>query len=94
MNRAIALLPLLLAAATACSPASHADSSQASPGPRAAPAALSPGAASLADGRSIFQTGRDSNGTQIAAQHPPSIQNARPATASTGPAACICRAAR
>jgi len=55
------VLPLLvaLAVATGCSPASHTSSS-----------ANSSPATAITNGQSIFQTGRDSDGSQIAAKPP------------------------
>jgi mono/diheme cytochrome c family protein len=59
MSRCAGLLALILAA-TGCA-APRADSPQATSSP----------ADSLANGRSIFETGRDSNGTQIVARSRP-----------------------
>jgi mono/diheme cytochrome c family protein len=67
MSRCAGLFALVLAAATGCA-APRADSPQAT---SVSPAPMSPAAASLANGRSIFETGRDSNGTQIVARSHP-----------------------
>ncbi len=68
MGHRAGLLALILAIA-GCSSETHPDSSQ----PTAVPgtAAGSPAAASLANGRSTFETGRDANGTQITARSRP-----------------------
>ena len=60
----------MLTAATGCS-APRADSPQATSPPRISPAPVLPAAASLANGRSIFETGRDSSGTLIVARSRP-----------------------
>ncbi len=63
MNRYVPMLfPALLAFAAACSSGSHGASSTPSP------AGTSASAASIANGRSIFLTGRDSSGQHIHAQ--------------------------
>lgn len=66
MQRSVALA--LLLAAIGCSSASHASSSQASPIPRTSAKRVPLVGADITNGQSIFQTGRDSRGTQIIAQ--------------------------
>jgi mono/diheme cytochrome c family protein len=64
MNRHVAILgTLLLPIVTGCSSASHATSTPSQ-------AAISSAATSIANGRSIFLTGRGSSGQQIHAQPP------------------------
>jgi mono/diheme cytochrome c family protein len=67
MKRSVGLRTLLLVVATGCSSASHTNSSQA-PVARTSLAAVSFDVAAISNGQSIFQTGRDSGGTQIVAQ--------------------------
>lgn len=66
MHRTAALLAATLALLTAC--ASSKAQSQGTPTPQPAGSGLGYPAAELANGRSIFQTGRDSGGHQIVAQ--------------------------
>ncbi len=63
------LFTLLIGLAAGCSSASHQASTSAVSGP-ASPDAMSPTAASIANGRAIFQTGVGSSGKQIVAQPP------------------------
>ena len=68
MLRTAALLAATLAVLTAC--AQSKAQSQATPTPQPAASGLGYPAAELANGRSIFQTGRDSGGRQIVANPP------------------------
>jgi len=71
MNRSVGLLLcLLLAAATGRSSAHRTDSTLATH-LRHTSARVPSAAASIANGQLIFQTGRDSNGMQLVAQHRP-----------------------
>ena len=70
MSRYAGFLAVFLAAATGCS-SPHADAPQATSPPATSAAPSSSSAAALANGRSIFETGRDSNGTQIVARSRP-----------------------
>ncbi|MDQ2680389.1 MAG: cytochrome c [Candidatus Eremiobacteraeota bacterium] len=66
MNGKSAVIMIFLAASlVGCSSGSHTSS------PQPTETSLTPLAASLVNGRVIFQTGRDSEGTQIGAQHRP-----------------------